>query len=596
MDPKPLSSTFSSIHAEDLWRRRYLLASCSSETQSAPADVISSLIMSLSKALDTVPKPDDDHAKCRVSQVKGLRGMAEDTSDFPSPPNRDVRLNPSNLAIPPVVQNSKSPSSLSPLTVPKPTSMEIPVRSISSASQTQNKGYSAQSGIAKHISGRFSIEPSSRHSLLYAVEKGERTKLQPRKRIIPKSSKEKMSDIDRGWGRSPVNPSNDYSRKSLKRSPISGVMRSSPVSLSLPSNDSLRLDVSLSRPSIPTRISSIKSTSGTKRTTCPEEEPQESTTDMRRVPARDSSLRHSSGLTPKRRSQRLDHQSDTKTKKSPSRTQCSSVSFIENAFDDTTEDEVMRRIQELRAQKDRRSRQFIEDSQSSIMDDLSLLSLPIKPSLRRTVSHDSYALHDPISISCKSLRTQEDVVTYIKNNNRRPNIILKELIAKKSTVLVTPSSSSTPATSIVRTRSTPQIKHLSWPRLSGPELPKHAFSNPLSQVARTLQYHDTPSTADSIDNAIEDYLFSYRLSQKIQHPQTSRIISFSEVGDPNGYAVFCCVGMGLTRYVTTFYDELALKLKLRLITPERPGIGESEAYADGSDTPLGWPGKIITIA
>ena len=49
--------------------------------------------------------------------------------------------------------------------------------------------------------------------------------------------------------------------------------------------------------------------------------------------------------------------------------------------------------------------------------------------------------------------------------------------------------------------------------------------------------------------------------------------------------------MGLTRYITAFYDELAKSLKLRLITPDRPGIGESEPQADGADTPLGWPGK-----
>ena len=111
-----------------------------------------------------------------------------------------------------------------------------------------------------------------------------------------------------------------------------------------------------------------------------------------------------------------------------------------------------------------------------------------------------------------------------------------------------------------------------------------------SQAVRTSQYDDRPSTADSVDNAVDDFLSAPRLSQKILHPQTGRIISFSEVGDPNGFTIFCCVGMGLTRYLTAFYDDLAVTLKLRLITPDRPGVGESEAYADGSDTPLGWSG------
>ncbi len=102
-----------------------------------------------------------------------------------------------------------------------------------------------------------------------------------------------------------------------------------------------------------------------------------------------------------------------------------------------------------------------------------------------------------------------------------------------------------------------------------------------------------PSSADSIDDAVDAYLSSPRLSQKIRHPQTGRIISFSEVGDPNGFAVFCCVGMGLTRFITAFYDELALTLKLRLITPDRPGVGDSEPYSDGTATPLSWPGMLL---
>ena len=116
-------------------------------------------------------------------------------------------------------------------------------------------------------------------------------------------------------------------------------------------------------------------------------------------------------------------------------------------------------------------------------------------------------------------------------------------------------------------------------------------SNQVSQGARMTIVDDRPSSIDSIDDAVEDYMAASRLSQCIYHPQTGRSISFSEVGDPRGSVVFCCVGMGTTRYLTAFYDELAISLKLRLITLDRPGIGDSQAYADGSDTPLGWPGK-----
>jgi hypothetical protein len=53
--------------------------------------------------------------------------------------------------------------------------------------------------------------------------------------------------------------------------------------------------------------------------------------------------------------------------------------------------------------------------------------------------------------------------------------------------------------------------------------------------------------------------------------------------------------MGLTRYITAFYDELALTLKLRLITPDRPGVGDSEPYNDGTATPLSWPGTLCQM-
>ncbi|KAF1919723.1 hypothetical protein BDU57DRAFT_512974 [Ampelomyces quisqualis] len=102
-----------------------------------------------------------------------------------------------------------------------------------------------------------------------------------------------------------------------------------------------------------------------------------------------------------------------------------------------------------------------------------------------------------------------------------------------------------------------------------------------------------PASMDSIDIKVGEYLDSSRLSQKIRHPQTGRIISFSEVGDPNGFAVFVCMGMGLTRYVMAFYDQLAATLKLRLITPDRPGVGGSQI--DPTGTPLSWPDDVLVI-
>jgi hypothetical protein len=151
-----------------------------------------------------------------------------------------------------------------------------------------------------------------------------------------------------------------------------------------------------------------------------------------------------------------------------------------------------------------------------------------------------------------------------------------------------------------------RLKRLSAPLSPrGTEKDSHQRSNstPLSRIGSPepvkppqILVDDRPSSANSIDDAVEAYLCSPRLSQKIRHPQTGRTISFSEVGDSDGFALFCCVGMGLTRYITAFYDELALTLKLRLITPDRPGVGHSEPYTDGTATPLSWPGMCRRIA
>lgn len=99
----------------------------------------------------------------------------------------------------------------------------------------------------------------------------------------------------------------------------------------------------------------------------------------------------------------------------------------------------------------------------------------------------------------------------------------------------------------------------------------------------------------SISDEVDAFLGAPRFTQKIRHPRTGRTIAFSEVGDPNGFVVLCCVGMGLTRYLTGFYDELARTLRLRLITPDRPGVGESSPVPEASRTPLNWVDDVAVI-
>ncbi|KAJ5489621.1 hypothetical protein N7539_004511 [Penicillium diatomitis] len=115
-------------------------------------------------------------------------------------------------------------------------------------------------------------------------------------------------------------------------------------------------------------------------------------------------------------------------------------------------------------------------------------------------------------------------------------------------------------------------------------------------VGRPSLHNERPSSADSIDLAVEAYTISPKLTQRVPHPTTGRTIAFSEVGDPKGHVVLCCLGMGLTRYLMAFYDELARTLNLRLVTLDRPGVGESGQYSpDEPNTPLSWPDDVAIV-
>ncbi|EME87431.1 uncharacterized protein MYCFIDRAFT_85685 [Pseudocercospora fijiensis CIRAD86] len=117
-----------------------------------------------------------------------------------------------------------------------------------------------------------------------------------------------------------------------------------------------------------------------------------------------------------------------------------------------------------------------------------------------------------------------------------------------------------------------------------------------ARLARQADDVSDSPRRDSIEDAVIEYLSAPRLNRKVKHPLTGRTIAFSEIGDPEGAAVFVCVGMGLTRYVTAFYDELAMTLRLRLITLDRPGVGGSEPYPPNDKTgPLGWPEDVLAI-
>ncbi|KAL8690238.1 MAG: hypothetical protein Q9224_004452 [Gallowayella concinna] len=326
------------------------------------------------------------------------------------------------------------------------------------------------------------------------------------------------------------------------------------------------------------------------------------------VPSRESSLRHSFGGSSSHRKRRSNRSNDSSVvAKSPSidehhlppvsQPHLGLPSGIAN-------DEVTRRIKELKDQKRLR-----DISLTVTTPDL----MPPSPQPSRSPS-PLRLLHSPktpissLPATSKPADTavnaaREDTVD--ENSAPSPSVVQRvDRKAKRNSIGgkpfgINPFSPIRPSEPN-RTQSTPIQRTNSklLRRLSRPTSPvtaeKHrrTFSGPVAELYSPIE---RPKSADPTDIAVHDFLSAPRLSQTTTHAETGRVISFSEVGDPEGSVVFCCVGMGLTRHITAFYDDLAKTLKLRLITPDRPGVGGSELHTDGLDTPLGWPDDVLAI-
>ncbi|KAL8705289.1 MAG: hypothetical protein Q9201_001576 [Fulgogasparrea decipioides] len=325
------------------------------------------------------------------------------------------------------------------------------------------------------------------------------------------------------------------------------------------------------------------------------------------VPSRRSSLRHSfadSSSHHKRISRRsvdlnIDRESSSiDEQKLPQESQPSQELSV-----DAAADEVTRRIKELKDQKRLR-----DISLTVTTPDL----MPPSPQISRSPSplrllNSPHSPVNPLSAEPEALgnvlnATNEKsseisapspaVVQRIDRKGKRNSIGGKPFAVKPFSSVRPSEPNRTQSTPIQRSNSK-LLRRLSRP-ISPTTTEKHrrTISHPISEPRGSFE--ESKST-DPIDDAIHDYLSAPRFSQKTTDPKTGRVISFSEVGDPEGSVVFCCVGMGLTRYITCFYDDLAKTLKLRLITPDRPGVGGSEVHADDLDTPLGWPDDVLAI-
>jgi pimeloyl-ACP methyl ester carboxylesterase len=71
-------------------------------------------------------------------------------------------------------------------------------------------------------------------------------------------------------------------------------------------------------------------------------------------------------------------------------------------------------------------------------------------------------------------------------------------------------------------------------------------------------------------------------------------VAFSEYGDPRGAPVFFCHGWPSSRTMAELTDEAARELGLRIISPDRPGIRDSEL--DPNRTLLDWPPLLGELA
>ncbi len=73
-----------------------------------------------------------------------------------------------------------------------------------------------------------------------------------------------------------------------------------------------------------------------------------------------------------------------------------------------------------------------------------------------------------------------------------------------------------------------------------------------------------------------------------------RVLGYAEYGDSVGYPIFYFHGGQESRLSSIFMDSTAIKLNIRLISPDRPGIGLSTFQADR--TFLDWGDDIAQLA
>ncbi|KAM0325682.1 hypothetical protein ACHAQA_006982 [Verticillium albo-atrum] len=576
--PPPPSTTTNTASAADLAQARR--RSLQGPAQPASPEVISSLITSLS----VISKPADRHFESqpltslslpsspRHASLVSNGSFGVDYGAFSQPSLGQLREETVSLdelaASAPVIRTAKPPSGFSPLTAPKSPSRDPSggfksiLRNTSRPSSRSSLGSRDDAQSIGNLSVERGVAPASDSTRSRSRSRDSWGRKQGRssKGLMYMSSKERLRE-------------KEYERKRLSIGAAGGaVYDDTPLSAGLsPRPDPFLAETPISEePPIhydaPTRKPPPR----------PEHAPAAATMDAlpspRPIPTRDSSLRKT-GTNAKRssaRSSRTRRDGESKDMIPEDDEHAQSRDRDRRLMDQSwyNEDgESSKKSADLGRSSQRSSANVTAVAGSSRVEEIRVTSPP---------PHDELEDGAPFPAVAQGRRRDEHSADRSRRKSGRQTPDAGETVRLK--------------------RSSSRLKRLSAPlspRSDGASGRSDAVSPGPENTMPTG--YERPRSADSVDDAVESYLCSPRLSQKIKHPQTGRVISFSEVGDSEGSAVFCCVGMGLTRYITAFYDELALTLKLRLITPDRPGVGDSEAYADGTATPLSWPDDVYAI-
>ena len=294
-----------------------------------------------------------------------------------------------------------------------------------------------------------------------------------------------------------------------------------------------------------------------------------------KIPSRESSLRHS--RSPAARKARSDRHSRYSSRSSTVEARDNRKAAIE---DGSEAEQIKRRIQEVKRQQQRIKSEY-EQASPSPTPEKEKTTVSERPRRRHSRVRSGIIDWEPLLENAAAAEESAPSPSVMTGKSRTkdgtaivPSPVGRDRLARKSSICTLDRSMS---------QSGSKRDHKRIQSGSGP-----------SSGASVSE--ERPSTTDSVKAVVSARLSSLRLTQKVAHPTTGRIIAFSEVGDPNGHVVLCCLGMGVTRYLMAFYDELAQSLHLRLITLDRPGIGESGPFVDEVGAPLTWPGKPSHLA